>query len=287
MKTCLIYGNCQIVAMKSLLSQNPRFTASYQFVELNPVFLLTSDDASYLEKLVSEVDVFIHQPVSEQYKGKQLATTYLTSLLKEGAKAISFPVSYFTGYNPEMVYLKDKAGTVVSQPFAYHDRNILTFYSQGKTVQETLNIIQSEDFGELNYFQNNLEQTLLNLSAREQEQEIDIKISEFIKSHFNQYRLFHTFDHPSVAIVAFITQSILSLLSLEFNDNSNFFFNQPEMLDDYSFPIYPSLARYLDLKFSSSFQYRFVDKFWNAENMLKAFFEFYDKNEELVDANLN
>jgi Polysaccharide biosynthesis enzyme WcbI len=287
MKTCLIYGNCQIVAMKSLLLQNSQFTSCYQFLELDPVFLLTPDDAPHLKELVSNVDVFIHQPVSEQYKGEALSTGYLRSLLKQEAKAISFPVSYFTGYNPEMFYLKDENGGVVSQPFAYHDRNILNLYSQGKTIQETLNIIRDEDFGELDYFHKNLEQTLLNLALREQEQGIDTKISGFIKDHFREYRLFHTFDHPSVVIVSFIIHSILSLLDIESNDDFSTFLKQPEMLDDYSFPIYPSLSKYLGLEFTHPPIYRFVEKFWDIEEMIEAFFAFYGQNEKLVEANIS
>lgn len=286
MKTCLVYGNCQIVAIKSLLLQNLEFSNIYRFVELNPVFLLTPEDAPHLKKLVSEIDLFIHQPVSAQYKGKELSTDYLRSLVKENAQIISIPVSYFTGYNPELFYLKDQEGIVIAEPFPYHDRNILSLYLQGKTIQETIQLIQSDDFYTLEQCQNNLDQTLSNLAMREEEQKLDVQLTSFIQKNFERYRLFHTFDHPSVAIIAFIAQSILKLLEIGYQKDFNSFFDRSEMLDDYIFPIYPSLGRHLKLQFESSSNYQCAFKKYHPEEVVESFFRFYEQYSDWVKMNL-
>lgn len=286
MKTCLIYGNCQIVALKKLLLQNPAFNDAYQFVELNPVFLLTPEDAPHLEKLVSQADIFIHQPVSEQYKGKEISTDYLKTFVKETSQVISIPVAYFTGYNPELFYIKDQQGAVITEPFPYHDHNILSLYSQGKTIQEAIQAIQSENFYTADYCQKSLEKTCSNLALRENEQSLDVQLSSFIRENFERYRLWHTFDHPSVAIAAFIAHSILKLLGIHIQTDTSSFFNQSEMLDDYAFPIYPSLSKHLRLQFESSSQYRCAFNMLEPESVVERFFQFYDEREEVIKINL-
>jgi len=270
-----------------VLLHNPVFNDAYQFVELNPVFLLTPEDAPHLAKLVSRADVFIHQPVSEEYKGKEISTDYLKSLVKKNSQVISIPVSCFTGYSPELFYLKDQQGSVMTEPFPYHDQNILLLYSQGKTVKETIQSIQTESFYTADYCRDNLEQTLSNLAIREHEQALDVQLSGFIREHFERYRLFHTFDHPSVAIVMFIAYSILRLLGVRSQQaNINSFFNQSEMLDDYAFPIYPALSKHLKLQFESSLKYRCAFNMLEPESVVEQFFQFYDEREDVIKINL-
>ena len=197
--------------------------------------------------------------------------------MKANSQIISIPIAYFTGYNPELFYLKNQEGDVIAEPFPYHDRNILALYSQGETVQAAIQSIQAEHFYTADYCQNNLEQTLANLALREDEQALDVQLSGFIREYFKSYRLFHTFDHPSVAIIEFIADSILKLLGVRFQSDPNSFFNRSEMLDDYAFPIYPALSKHLKLEFASSLQYRCAFKVLKPEAVIQQFFKFYGK----------
>lgn len=285
-KKCLIYGNCQSVVVKSFLSRNPEFASQYCFIDIKPVHLLSEEDIPNLEKVIAEIDLFIHQPVSDNYKGiQQLSTRYLRSRLKSDSNVISFPVAYFTGYNPEMVYMKGKNGAVLSEPFPYHDSNIVDFYVQGKTVNDThYHLLENDSFYSRESLESKLEHTLKNLSQREEE--LDIKCSSFIQSHFQTFKLFHSFNHPSCTIISYICNSILKLLKI--SESKDFFSasNEPDPLKRHWFPIYPSLYSGLELKFETSQKYCFENQLYDVKEVIESFFRFYDNNQDIVMDNL-
>jgi len=293
MKQCLLYGNCQTAALRTYLEKNLDFTSLYGFIDLKPVHLLSEADVPYLNEAISKTDLLIHQPVSDSYKGVyQLSTCYLKSQLKPGSKVISFPVAYFTGYNPELFYFKDNLGNVVSEPFPYHDANILRHYMEGKSIQDTIRISSDEDYYEEGYVSSNLEKTLKNLLIREEK--LDIKLSEFIQDNFRKVRLFHVFNHPSSFTLSFLYFSILKILGLsdtlsQLKDKfgSPTYPLQMDVLARNSYPIYKSLSKCLDINFQNPVKYRFNNQDFSVDESITRFFEFYDKNEKLLQKNVS
>lgn len=281
MKKCLVYGNCQAMALKGLLKQNPKFKKYYEIVDCKSVYLLNKEDLPNQELIISDVDLLIHQPVSDNYKGLyQLSTNYLKSKLKQNAKVVSFPVAYFTGYNPELVYLKNNSGQRISQPFTYHDTNIMKFYLMGKSVNETITLIQSKDFYQFYDIQNNLENTLLNLEQREID--LDIKLSLFIRENYKKNRLFYTFNHPSFVILKYIANSIFKALDIDKNENFFDIFGSIEIFGNSSFPIYPSLYSGLELQFSTSNSYIFERQTYLMKDVVELYFKVYENYRDTV-----
>jgi hypothetical protein len=245
---------------------------------------LSELDIPRLEAYMPTVDLFIHQPVSDNYKGiYQLSTRYLKSLLKPQSIVISIPSAYFTGYNPEMIYLKDKKGDKVDGPFLLHDRNILALYAQGKSVQETLATIQQEDFYQAEQVQRNFDETLSELQLRETS--LDVKISDLIKQHYQNSRLFHTINHPGSLVISEVAKSILNRLDIPLDQATLSAFCAQEVLDLLYFPIYPSIARHLKLKFVSDQNY-FFHRFFHPQDAIAQFFAFYEQHPDIVDYNL-
>jgi len=262
MKKCLVYGNCQAAAVKTYLQKNSTVASAYRFVDVKPVHLLSKIDIPFLNQVISEIDLMIYQPVSDNYKGiYQLSTRYLKDKLKSDCQVISFPVVYFTGYNPEVIYLKDLNGTVISEPFAYHDVNILRLFAQGKSVRDIVTIIQSDEFYNSSFVKKQLNNTISNLNVRENE--IDQRLSPFIQDNFRNERLFHVFNHPSKTILSFIANLILERLGIKdrsFNISSN-----ADILSKNSLPIYPSIIKYLKIQFPCTSDYRFENINYTAE----------------------
>jgi hypothetical protein len=276
MKKCFIYGNCQTKPIRDFLNMNSDFLSTYESSYLE-CFLLSENDVPNLEKLASEADLFIYQPVSEDYKAiGRLSTHHLKTLLKRGCQVIAIPVAYFTGYNPEAIYL----GSEFEGPFITHDRNILMLYSQGKSVQETANLIQSLDFYQSIYVENNVEATLNQLKRREPD--LDVKLTEFIRSNYKKARLFHTMNHPSSIVIAYVANSILNLLGIKSERDALANFYRFEVLDYLYFPIYPSVAHHLKLSFPCQPQYYFNGVF-SIKDAIEKFFIFYDQNPEAVE----
>ncbi len=281
MKKCLVYGNCQSMAIRDFLSKHPDFRSFYDLLDIKPVHLLTQDDIETLEQTIAETDLFIHQPISDNYKGiPQLSTSYLKSQSKASCTIVSFPVAYFTAYNPEITYLKGKNNAAISKPFPYHDLNILKLYAEGKSVEETIEAIESEVFYSTEYLQDNLSTTLANLEAREKS--IDILLSPFIRENFREKRLFHTFNHPSSIVLEYLINSILDFLDINREKGRLELFRNHDFLAQNSFPIYPSVAKALDLSFSLISNYRIDKKELARREAVEAFFSFYDHHQDEV-----
>jgi hypothetical protein len=266
------------MALKGFLNQNPAFAQSYEILECKPVHLLSQDDLPNLNQMLPEVDLLIHQPVSDNYKGiPQLSSRYLRSQLKPSSQALSFSVAYFSGYNPEMVSPKVK-GVTLSKPFNYHDINLMRLYLEGKSITEALKLIRAEDFYSPTQAEQLLSQTFMNLEKRELA--LDIRLSPFIRRYFRQMRLFYTFNHPSSAVLSYIANCALE--ALELGNDSLDLFSQAEVLDRSYFPIYPALQYIHGLEFDSPQDYRLEKQPYQAEPLVEMYFRAYEQQQELV-----
>ena len=281
MKNCLIYGNCQVEPLREILEKNSNFAKSYRFLDLKPVHLLEASDVADLETKIAQTDVFIHQAVSDYYQGiEQFGTNYLRSRLASGSKAIAIPGAYFTGYHPATINLKDGDGNKITEPCDYHDVNLLYLFDKGKTVTEAIELIQQEDFYQAEYILDNLATTLKELRRREAE--LDFAISDFIEQNYRQQKLFHTINHPGVVLLTYIANCILKLLEIPPNNQSP----KSEALDFTAFPIYPSVAKALELEFTSQPQYSIKGETLSLVDAVTLFFDFYRENPELVKLNI-
>ena len=281
MKNCLIYGNCQVEPLRAILESERNFTKNYRFLDLEPVHLLNASDVDDLEDKIAQTDVFIHQVVSDYYQGiEQFGTNYLRSRLAAKSKAIAIPGAYFTGYHPATINLKDGDGNKITEPCDYHDVNLLYLFDKGKTVTETIDIIQQEDFYQPEYVWDNLTATLEELRRREAD--LDFSISDFIEQNYQHQKLFHTINHPGVVLLNYLANRILDILELPVNDQ----LPESEVLDFTAFPIYPSVAKALKLEFASKAQYSIKGEILSLKDAVTLFFDFYRDNPELVKLNI-
>lgn len=287
MKKCFIYGNCQSRIIKNILEANEEFASKYQIFDLKIAHLLSHKDIVELEASATNADLFIHQKISDNYNGiPQLGTNYLRSKTKANCESISIPVSYFTGYNPELIYFRDQQNKYMEWELsAYHDFHILNLFYQHKKPLEIIDIIQKPDFYKPQYGIKNLNQSLSSLINREEG--LDIKISGFIKKYYQEYKLFHTFNHPSSAVMHCVVSKILQRINLLDYFNEEIVFNQPEVLDNSCCPIYPSIQNQLKLKFNNNSEYRMKFKSFSLGEVTTKLCEFYSKNYDLVEFNVN
>jgi tetratricopeptide (TPR) repeat protein len=286
MKKCLLYGNCQTEPLKNFLASNVEFNSIYQSVWVKRVHLMSVEHVPELEELITDIDLFIYQNVSDNYQGiNQLSTNYLRSRLKPSCQAIAIPGAYFTGYNPELIYLKDKDGNKIKSELGdYHDFNLVALFYQGKQISEVVDFIQKDDFYSSQYILGNLEDTLGELSRREVY--TDINLSQFIQKYYRQLRLFHTINHPTSVIINYLGNEILKKLGFSYQQEEELFGAKgEEVLDTTSFPIYSSTAKILDLDFVITNNYRLKNVFFPQREAIEKFFKFYDKNFDLVESN--
>ena len=69
----------------------------------------------------------------------------MKSKTKLTCQSISVPVSYFTGYNPELIYFKNRQNNHCEWEFSdYHDFHILNLFYQQKKPSEIVDTIQKK-----------------------------------------------------------------------------------------------------------------------------------------------
>ena len=287
MKKCLIYGNCQTEYIENSLIENPDFSNIYSEIFSKKVHQIKQKDIPELETIISEIDLFIYQPVSDNYrKMTSLGTDYLKSRIKSDCIVISFPVAYFTGYHPEMIYLKP----IDNQPikgdvYNYHDFNILSGFYQGQTTKDLIAKIFNESFYSPYYIKKNFDLTISELEKREAS--LDIKISQFIRNNYQFINLFNTINHPHHPIIGYIINCVLEILGLDHQYSKSDFINGEHIIEyNNYFPIYPSVKKILNLQFENKLIYQIQNTSYSVYDALKKLYKFYDNNQDLVEFNV-
>lgn len=281
MKKCLLYGNCQAEAMKFHFSKIERFNDKYEFQQIKPVHLLTSEDIPELLKKIEETDLFIHQPVSDKYKGlKELGSNFLKSKMKNGSVALSFPSIYFKGYNPEMIGLKNFNKTNYQGPFSYYDGQLMLEVFKGdKNVQSLIDKFNSADYFSEKEVKEAFESSLNMLKQREQE--LDLTVTDIIERNFQKKKLFHVFNHPSITIISELMSKILNHLGIEHEQIKG-----ADTLSRTSYPVYNSIYHHLGFQFDNVHVYKIDNKNYSAEAYIELIIEFVENNEDLIKFNL-
>ena len=85
----------------------------------------------------------------------------------------------------------------------------------------------------------------------------------------------------------YIVSKILQQINLLDSFDEKQVFNQPEVLNNTCFPIYPSIQRQLQLSFASNPKYKLKCKSLFIDEVVKKFCEFYSNNHDLVEYNVN
>lgn len=286
MKKCLIYGNFQIDYIKRFLIKNSDFCRIYSVIETKKVNEIKEDEIPDLELMISDVDLFIHQPVSDNYNNTpKLGTNYLKSKLNPKCRIVSFPIAYFRGYYPEMIYLKSINNQPIKQNiYNYHDFNILSGFYQGQSVDDVVSSIYDNYFYGNSYIKNNLDLTITEMSKREAS--LDIKLSQFIIDNYKKINLFNTINQPHFPIIGYLVNNILEELGFSKQYTQKQLLNNNTLGYQNYFPIYPSVSKILNLQFENKLAYRFRKIDYSVVEGIKNIYNFYEQNKELVEVNI-
>jgi hypothetical protein len=244
-KLGLIYANCQRDLIKSHLELSSEFMANYELGNLPYHFKAIQTNFVIPEEMLAQTGLFIYQPIASKY-GQQ-STENIISRLPADCQNISLPYIYFKGYHPQFTKLKSDnlQQRFINDGSNLGDINIISLVKQGYSNEEIIKLISDENFYTSESLQQNLNNTLQQLSERELS--TDIKIADFIRNHYQQNYLFYIPAHPANLIGYEVANQILSRLNFSL-------LKQPhpqEQLHGVTIPIYPSVAKHLNLRFVS------------------------------------
>jgi hypothetical protein len=239
---CAILGNCQAEALPNYLIRSQKFSSLFDVLELPGIYTLPpSQFFDTYADLIYSADILIYQPLSEKFG--LLSSDNIKKYVKPSCQFITIPSLFFTGYNPEVAYVRDKDLRTLD----YIDRIFWRLWTDG--VPHEL----PDKLNDLTYFPLWFSEACVKASLQESRQrEIDrqivVKMTDFIENRFQEHRLFHVLNHPSAITMVELANRILNVLSVD--DRISISDDIDEgVMKNFSFPIYSSHHKNLMFKF--------------------------------------
>ena len=275
-----IQANCQGQAIKTIISKVPRLKNLFDFYELRPIHLWNDSDRDLVFESIKNCDIFLHQPISDNFG--EYSSENLKKYLKKGAKSISFPVVFFSGYNPETIYLKNENKQKVTLFCDYNDYNLVKLFLEEKTVDEAYDIITSEEFYSEEFIIESIENSFTALQNREEG--LDIKISDYIRANYRNKKLFYSMNHPINSLLYELINQFLTKEGLEVlkEDETKTF---PELLGRTDLYLYHSIAKYLNIESTNTV--KIDNKKMELKDMISKYYNAYYKQNELLKYNMD
>jgi len=263
---CLIIGICQLEAVSKILLQLPAFRALYPETKVYLVFALEAEQMErILREEVPQADLIISQPVSRSYKGNPIFSTgVLRASLREGARHLVVSNCYFTGYDPAPFQTTGLDGeTIHKNRMSYYPALALpalleqsdVFSAHASNGKNTLTLEQSyikaaRDWCNPEAYTS--EEVEKNAAAslhalREREKRVfeenfpvDVTISDFIEKEWRRQHLFHTYNHPTNALLFELTRRVAAAAGVPWSWDTEEV-SQKELLGEATIPPPPSV----------------------------------------------
>lgn len=246
-KKFVVFANCQSRAVALTLMENKHFSDEYEWLVIPAVQNITFKCVESVLDAVHGADLFIYQPVaSSGNRPAEISSDFLLGQLKPGCLSISFPSVYFDGYFPHLASLMG----INSVLNLAHDYVVAYAVALGFSDQQVVDFILSDDFYSARLSQDLLSKSVDSLKFREEQDKIDILLSEYISSNYQSTRLFNQFNHPKRPLIKFVADRVLEILGLE---HPYVDVEGVSHLDTIYIPVYPSIYKSLSLEFDEVF----------------------------------
>jgi hypothetical protein len=238
-----VVGNCQARPIADLMQQMcPGATAETVIV----VHLSTvgAQEAEY--RALRQADVIVAQYVSDQYHNAHLATSQL--LREFEGKVVTWPNVFFRGQCPDLSYASSSLVPRVLGPLReYHLRTIYQSWISGRSSAECLSLLRSPDASYEEEWLAIARHSLVELQARERS--LDVQIADVIDAQWRDSRLFFTFNHPTLLLLARVAERLLTKVGAPATLNSHN--GHAEPLSLVAPPIIPQRSRFTNWAWAS------------------------------------
>lgn len=197
-----VLGNCQARPLTALLPlANPAIEVIYQGV----VHLLRDDDAQQCEAALRKADFILAQRVADTYS---CAFVHSSGLLgRFGQKVLFWPNLYFSGYNPELFYIRLADRAPLRGPLGdYQSATFFEGWRQGLSVEKTLALHTDMDFNRERY--GAIPEASL-AELRRREQDTHVRVTPELERLVWTQRLFFTFNHPCLFLLQLTAAALL------------------------------------------------------------------------------
>lgn len=261
---CLCIGICQLSALVKVLKTMPSFTTIFDTIIEVVIFQVSPDKMTeILQDSVPTMDLVISQPVSRNYRDNDIfsSKTLRDRCLELGVPHIMLTNCYFSGYDPLPFQTTNLKGDILPiLGCSYFPGHCLNAFINNNTF-EALRLWQGYEYT-LEVVEKNLDITLSELRRREksvfdEDFGVDVSILDFIENNFRNTYLFHTYNHPTNALLQELLKRLLDKIGTIFIDLPSFddylsssVWNK-ELLGNDSIPPCPQIMKCLNCTFKT------------------------------------
>lgn len=184
------------------------------------VYQSTEDDEKADMELLEKADIILTQLITDTFAIPYIQTTHLKSLF--GNKVITVPNLFFHGQNPDQFYVYGEDRVRIQGPCAeYHSKSLIESWKAGRPVDEISEQNYISSNFDNDYISGLVEKSFADFAARENS--IDIPMGDYLRAHWQDQRLFHTFNHP--------TPEALKALFIRFCQFAEIAFDEDKLLE--------------------------------------------------------
>ncbi|WP_083709576.1 WcbI family polysaccharide biosynthesis putative acetyltransferase [Leifsonia sp. ALI-44-B] len=211
----VIMGNCQAESLRVALGDE-----DVRFLRVPPVHELEADDMPLLARILARTDVFVTQPIRDDYRGLPLGSEQMRALLPTGARTTTVPVIRFAGLYPFQAIIRPPSDTSLVPPVVpYHDLRLVAEAARraglvdpsmgGSSMSGGANI----DRGSVTESQIHAiaDESIRQLRSREKAHDTVVVSDLFLKPDFS---LMRTVNHPGNTVWTALAERVRARLGL-------------------------------------------------------------------------
>lgn len=246
-----IVGNCQSWLLQELLG---RLAPRLAFSEPIIIHLARAEEAERQLAALAAADRVLTQLVLDTYPVEHLRTAFLKD--RFGERAVVWPNVFFRGQNPDLVYISHERGRLCGPLTQYHSRALFDAWREGVDLGD----IRPESFmrrsRDVEDYRAAIDRSFDDLEERERR--TDVGVADLVRERWRHEPLFHTFNHPTNALIGELALRIARRLNLATRSPRRMA-KVPERLGTIRPPMEAPLAEALGLAFAVSPRARGVE----------------------------
>lgn len=256
-----VVANCQAAPIASLLN------LAFDEVEILPVpavHTIPQDKPEIVLDIVRHSDVIVHQPIGERFG--PISSDELRAQFPDKT-FMSFPSIYFGGISPQLCYLRHpKTGTIQTPLTEYHDTRIVDCFLRGLSERQCLAEIEAGTEDAVSHFAKAWKTSV------EHDAGVDIPVMEIVELELQNNACFHTFNHPSNAVLGYVARNVAKLIGL--NKRSDIKLPQKQYLGHCKAAVPSSIPESLNMPWRRS-DYEVRGAHIRYETLIREFYALY------------
>lgn len=270
-----VYGNCQAAALSTILRSSLAFADQFNVAWLPGAHELIGSELPAIRRILARTSMFITQNIRDDYRSMPIGTSQLRALLPHSARTLTYPVMYYRGLHPYLVYVHATGdlGTSAPRTDGYHDLRFISAAGLGMDLDDAA-AWMLEFGGAQEWIRTTAAASLAAL--RNREESLDMNVSGSIEGAGE--RAFWTVNHPSNAILATASEAVHAELGVDSRPSDVL----AELLSSTVVPVSNHVRRALGVPENLTSDWVVSNETVSERELLSAHLEYYRSRPEVL-----